>query len=602
MVHPVKVVVVAAVVVAAVVAAALAVCSLWPEPGPPSPTTMPRAIDEEPRTPAEATLPAARTTANTGIDAPASPTEPWLTHPFLVELEVLVVDELGLPIENEPVYVAPLRANLDLVGATGFDGRALLQWPARSRRVELVVSDPRGTLHRVTVQHGRRTAITFVARRSPHLVGDIVFTPAGQVVSTPSMRSAPLHPFARFVATSAVGTPSDPPATAESVALLGSPLTGDFFDRAALSLGGHATAPSASLTGTVFGEDGTPATNVPVALIGSSPQPLAWATTTSEGHFTFATTDLPANGSTAFTIRAGGDAAGLGTATIAGAATGPLRIDLRRDACLRGRVERADAAPHAPYLVAWVAEDGTWADETMTADDDTFLFANLPSGAGNVLLFFASGGWPIASLQHALPGATGVVLRHETANTHTIRVGPVSTEAPELRTGEIRVWQADSGLGKRMHLRGDAPWLVDNPAPGWYLRCDAPWLVDNLAPGWYQIELSVAGAGFVDLNHHRLDNASDLDLGPMASPRPGRVRFALPDEVLPAAKERRVFDLCELRADLDVRVRIDDRALDGGSSWLPAGTYAFAFRHRDGEVRFVRFTVRAGEENVVTAQ
>ena len=77
--------------------------------------------------------------------------------------------------------------------------------------------------------------------------------------------------------------------------------------------------------------------------------------------------------------------------------------------------------------------------------------------------------------------------------------------------------------------------------------------------------------------------------------------FVIPKAVLPANGAQRSFQICEVRRDLDVRVWTDTIPRDR-PVLLPAGDYAFAYRHRDGDVRFVRFTARSGAGTVITAQ
>ena len=83
------------------------------------------------------------------------------------------------------------------------------------------------------------------------------------------------------------------------------------------------------------------------------------------------------------------------------------------------------------------------------------------------------------------------------------------------------------------------------------------------------------------------------DLGNVLLPRPGIVRFALPQDS--------AAELSQVRADLDIRVEttaFDDAAASAElpGLQLPAGDYALAWKGKDDATNFHRFAVTAGAE------
>ncbi len=546
--------------------------------------------------------PAASTTEREA--PPAVATAPsWLLHPYVLELEVVVVDATGVPVEGVTPQLAPPRVGANFGrGSTDAKGNVVLSWPSRTPTGEAVVTDPAGTLRRVALQHGRRTAVTVLQDTGvPQVMLSRVVTTTGTGIQflselpvlghvftsaegagSSSMGNG-LHQYAVFGDATALA-PKTEYANAEEPFSLSE---GTFLTRSRLLLDtvGVAAQPEPTqkpaISGTVLRDDGKPAAHAPVALFGSGAQPLQRNTTDDDGRFTF---EDVVEGT--FTVRAGGDRDGLAIApAVVTTGTTPVRVDLRRDACVHGRVVRSDAAPHAPYRVRWRAEDGSWCDQTLEGDDGTFVFANLPAKAGDVYLALPGQDLPVAAARHVLTDNGELVLRHDVATARAISLEPVLPDVCKDAAVEVRVWQLDTGLGT----------MLARPEAG------KPWKLEFLPPGWYQIEVRAQACGFVDLGRHWLDGTADLDLGRVVLPLPGRVHFVMPDDSVPRGENRRAFDLCELRNDLDVRVLLAEFPTDR-PVFLPAGDYVFAFRHRDGDVRFVRFTARSGEDTNVVAR
>jgi hypothetical protein len=284
-----------------------------------------------------------------------------------------------------------------------------------------------------------------------------------------------------------------------------------------------------------------------------------------------------------FTVRAGGDRAGLGTAP-APVTTGttPVAVHLRTGSCVRGRALDAAGQPLANARVEWRAADGSWCDMTKAGDDGAFVFANLPGGPGSVLLFPADDRrLPLAILPAVLPDAGEAVLQPKDAKG-SVTVQPIPV--PDHEAPSVRCWQLDTGMA--MRLRGPQGEHEDT------------WTLDQLPAGFYEFEAHTAGIGRRSLGKHWIDGKSPLDLGRVELPRDGEIVFELPAELLPIAEDQRACELCMLRKDADVRALESPPPLDRPIR-LPVGEWVFAYKHRSGAVRFHRFTVNAGERTVV---
>ncbi len=529
--------------------------------------------------------------------ADADPTD-WLAHPFTLELEVRLVDPLGLPVQGRTLRLAPSGCTLDQAPkATGPDGTVVIQWSSRQPTGEIVVADPQGFLHPLALQHGTRRKVTFGAsgHRGELRISGGRFT----LTTTPILSGVPIvgkavaadseYDARRFLHPFAVWTSAAPPAQGGPTLIFDSVIE-IVADTAGVSLVSKgAPAPSAPLpriAGTVFGEDGAIAAGVPVALLGSGPQPIARATTDARGEFAFEGLQ-PGE----FTVRAGGDAAGLGTAAaITTTGTTPVAVHLRRETFLRGRARTATGAPIAGARVHWIASDGSWWDSTETQPDGAFVLANLPAERGRVLLMMPDRRvpLPVAVVEDALAGTGDLVLTYDAAAAAALRCELDLPEAVGADDVGGRLWNLDLGLG--------ATWA--RPENG------TSWRSAGLPAGWYRAELFVPTAGFVDLGRQWLEPKADCDLGAVVPPAPCEVEVASaaphdPEAPPPPPTE---LELYALRADLDVRLRVGDLTADC-RLLLPAGDYALAHRGAAGEVRFERFTARrAGPARVLLPQ
>lgn len=602
--------------------------------------------------------PAATTSAATGraegevreaasAAAPAA-NDAWLDHPYTLELEVQVVDAIGLPVEGRRLRLAPTNCTLDDADkSTGEDGKVLLSWPSRQPNGEVVIADERGTLRRATVQHGRRTQLVLAGRSGGGNVisfrmsgnnglaiqGNELRLSSGSGGGVPVLSNVPvlgrlftagqggftmqegLHPFARFgtKGPEAKAGPGPDLAWSDSSSFTLS------LDGASFQIGGDESGKPrpqlARVAGTVFGEDGKPAKKVPVVLLGEGGLAVKRGETDEQGIFAFEEL-LPAS----FTVRAGGTAAGLATApapTTTG--TTPVTLNLQRGSCVRGRAVGADKKPLAGARIVWRAADGSWWDTTDTQKDGTFVLANLPASGGTVIAWTGKQDEPLRAL--AVPAVlndTGELVLQEPEAKSTLKLDPQVAEGAARQAAEVRVWQLDTGLGAVMQ------------AP----EGNKPWQMGSLPAGFYRVELFTAGGGWQDLGKHWIDGAADCDLGRVAVNPPAVVEFDL--GALGAAKEAarseakevtgspgkqgggtavvreqpfvtdftpatapNGVELYQVRPDLDIRLQCGDLPAKGTLE-MPAGDFVLAFRRGEGPVQFQRFTTRAGGHTTLT--
>ncbi len=527
---------------------------------------------------------------------PAAAIAPWLDHPFEASLEVLVVDPLGLPVEDHALRLAPTGCQHNEAShATAADGRIALTWRMRQRTMEVQLADPRGQLRRVQVEHGRPTRIVMLGAASAR-AADRYYVARGTRISVSSgyirmnavnvlatnvdlrMREG-LHPHAVF---------GDPQAKAldldSEYKTLGDLVAPDFVVHSAVGRylvslseaeAPAAAAPAPGVAGVVFGADGKPAANVTVALIGTSPQPLQVATTDDEGQFRFENCVAGE-----FTVRAGGDHQGLHTVpVVVTQGVTPCTLQLQLGACVRGRAVDATGKPLADHVVEWQALDQSWADRTKTGADGAFLFANLPGVPGSLTLLATEEAMPIAFLPSLLPDSGEQVLAASGGKGSVMTLEPVA--ATEAGTCEVRIWHADTRVGA----------ILRAPESG------AVWSSLPLAAGFYDVEMRVTGRGWRSLGRHWCEGENVVELGRVEAPPCGTIEITLPDAQL-AGGDGAKFEVCALRADADVRIEPSALPRDRRIR-MPVGRYVLLFRSADGSMRAHRFDVAADQHVVV---
>lgn len=589
-------------------AAALFAYGLGLDPSPPSASRSPAAVAPDAELETSSTSGPQAAPHREAVSTAAGG-EAWLEHPYRFELEVLVVDRLGLPVEGQSLRLSlPASTMIDAPGASGPDGRLTMSWPSRLPTGSAVLVDERDTRRSVAMQHGTKTRVTLLGVRGgkgPELVLSFVQDGAqrGQMAvtnkvsfvrdfATPksdddSAASRGLHPYVVFDTAAAVAK-VEVPAPVDGITFV-SEITFDSNSFVLSAAFGEAlaratqppalattTASTARIAGTVFGEDGKPAAKLPVVVLGPGPQPLQQVETDDAGQFLFE--NLAAAD---FTVRAGGTEAGLAAVpatTTTGTTT--VQLNLRRGSCVRGKALRADGAPIRDAVVTWRAIDGTWCDETTSHQDGSFTFANLPGTAGTVLLWAPNDEHPlpIASAANVLCDTGELVLRAERTAESAVRIEPVLPEGVEGSLS-VRVWNLDLGIATR----------IPDPEAG---RAHA---LGKLGAGWYRVEVHHATTGWFDAGRHWLDGKTDCDLGRVVLPQPAKVKFELDPSLLPV-KDQQAFEVCSLRRDVDVRLAGVGPA---DTLLLPAGDYVFAWRGLGGAAHFHRFAAVAGRELTV---
>jgi hypothetical protein len=528
----------------------------------------------------------------------------WLVHPYAYELEVRVIDPLGLPVERHTVKLCPIGCTRNLADVgTDADGRAVIRWHGRTARMTVEVEDPRGQARRIAIQSGNPSRLLLLGRASeqgPELrisVGGrevrylsglplVSFFGPGQA-GQGQMRSG-LHPFARFSDPSAMT--AQPPAeaqTTEVVINLGEALRMNsitFTPTVATegnSASGAATLPAAAaIAGTVLAADGSACRDVPVVLLGSGPQPLQRTATDEHGAFRF---ENCVAGD--FTVRAGGDRDGLAvTPVVVTTGTTPISLQLHPGAAVRGRALATDGTPCTDCTIEWRSLDGSWVDSTTTDRDGAFVLANLPGGPGTVQLLppGRASQQPRAVMASVLPDNGELILRVPVSPGSTLQLQPFRVDDLAERP-VLRVWNIDTGLGTRIQApdEGDVWKLADLPA------------------GFYDLDAWVPGAGHRMLGRHWLDGTAPVDLGRVELPRGGTVHFSIAADALPTDEAQRVLELVSLRTDADVFVALEEIPNDRVVH-LPADDHAVLYRHADGAPRALRFAVKAGERTEVT--
>ena len=107
-----------------------------PEPivpgGPPVVAEKRQPLDAVPLSPQE-------TADRRDVGSPPAPVIERPPDPYAFEIDLLVRDELDLPLEGAEVYLAPVRYPLNFVGKTGSDGRLVVRFRGRRKRLELAL-------------------------------------------------------------------------------------------------------------------------------------------------------------------------------------------------------------------------------------------------------------------------------------------------------------------------------------------------------------------------------------------------------------------------------------------------------------------------------
>lgn len=539
----------------------------------------------------------------------------WLDHPFPFQLEVLVTDDLGIPVEGHWLRLAPDGCALDRPeAATDAHGKVTLAWRGRRPTCRLAIEDGDDRLHRLEIKSGSTAFLTLGSTTGPLRGGMLISfastsdiqvvhgaNPAGSTGgAVPVLSEVPivgrlftsrsgssslamqtgLHPFATFTDNAGKELEAEEGnGGVTTIRLDGASLS--FAVNETIARGeaseSQVSQPLPAIAGTVFGDDGKPAGKVRVCVFGEGPQPIARTQCDDHGQFRF--DDLAAG---KYTVRAGGGPQGLATTEVAiTKGTTPATLQLQRGACVRGRVVDGKGAPVAGAQLTWQSLDGRAWDATLSEKDGTFVFANQPGGPGRVLCWPSDDfPLPLACAPSVLPDTGSLDLVCDMTAGGVLQLDANRSPDSKLGTPQVRVWQVDTGASA----------VVSRPEKG------KPWRLEHLPAGWYDVELRTPGLGFVAAGRQWVDGTTLTDLGQVPLPEPAALRFDFAAAGLPT--EQRQFDLCALRADMDVHLVLSENFTER-EMLVPAGDYVMSWLRQNGTVEHQRFAVRGGETKTI---
>lgn len=506
-----------------------------------------------------------------------------LAQPFAFELRARVVDADGVPFGGGHVAISPPDCALALSEPMDAEGRVTVTWRARVSSLTMAVGfahqGSHTSLQQVTLAAGVPAEVHFVAGIAPLPAQVRVDEFGRQVVTMPDCsrgnadcRScheglkganlfeargalrAGLHPDAVFGDRLAI--PPENPAGPE--------LTLD--DLTSFGMG----APSASkrsIAGRVFGADGQPVAGI---RVGARREGFASVVLTqADGSFL-----LPGGTeSGAVELRAGGGPEGLATRTIERVEERMTVPDLILETgrTLRGRALDSSGKNLNGARVEYVAPPGHDGDVATVGPDGRFAFANLPPGAGRLLLWGVHGETlPIAEEPSVLPDGGEVVfdLRQRPAAKGSLRVFVSGHDGGRARDVEVRAWQVQTKRGAFLERRDERTYH----APG-------------LTAGFYRLEVGALASGFRDLGQHWVDGTAMADLGTVQLATPATL-------VLEGRKADDELEIYARRDGLDVRA--DYLAPWTRELLLPPGSWLVLWKH-DGKLvmRELTLTVAA---------
>ncbi|MCR9244983.1 MAG: sigma-70 family RNA polymerase sigma factor [bacterium] len=569
---------------AAGVLATLGICVYGIGDDPPSPPAKIQAATATADAAAAATLPGTDDTV-TQREAvePAEIGPPWLEHPYELALQVRFIDQLGLPIEHRTIEIVHGRSVVNRsTSPSDARGIATVTLASRTPELEVYLRDPREALRRVTLRHGRTTAITLLVPRRVAALGTFVVTlldvPARFEDSTFSVHSgsdallrAGLHPHARFELPTSVERVLE---EAVSEVLLATSIARSSTKQMMVAYAPKGpkqedgAEPLARIVGTVFGPDGKPANKETVALMVDGE---AATRVQTDEHGQFELSGLPAG---RFELRAGGGRKGLATTTAA-TTTDTTRADLHLTlgSLVRGQALAADGSPLAGAQVVWEAADGSWIDGAKVAKDGSFVIPNLPGKSGHLSLWLEGHKLPIVVKRDALADAGPIELRAPAARG-SLRFDPVYPDA--TRTAVVaRVFCEATGFGA----------AIGAGKPG------EPWELANLPAGWYRVELFHRQLGVVDAGRHWVDADGACDLGRVLLPEPAVLELQLN---LRSELKADAIELCRIGRSVDSRFKLQKLVRDNRILLAP-GEYAVFWRGADGDLQHERFSVKRGE-------
>ncbi len=556
-----------------------------------------------------------------------SPDDSALDHPFAYDLDVRVVDRLGLPVAGAKVLLAPFGCRLGEVPERTDDaGRVHIAWRGRLASMPMVLAigqdETRDAMRQLVVQSGSATRVVLGGRRERGTTfrllrdyeakggavrglafaldststgkEDLTLAITGLVVQqgsfadNPAMRTG-LHPFASF-ADVQLRTVQEPSGD-RGVRLLGEIA----FDSNSFTFVASTPVPTpavaeqkplpARIAGVVYGEDGKTAAKCPVSWGTEVDRPQQRMETNEQGAFVF--DDVPEG---KLELRAGGNLAGLQHMTVSTmrGQTTKVDVNLRREVTVRGKALASDGKPLAGHRVEWVGTRTLWFDAAAVGKDGTFVLPNLPGGEGRLLLWRGedSARLPVAWAD-VLPDNGEVVLRLDPATTNgQLVLEPLLPEGIDQAAVEVRIFQEDTGRGTTMSK----------------VEHGNQFAMKGLALGWYRLELGGPGLGWVDGGRHYVDGKGTVDVGRVAMASTGTVRLQFPAAALATSGDGKLGPIVEIyrhRTDADVRIEELSTAARNEALQLAPGDYFVMWQLVSGDRGFVPFTVQAGRELTV---
>jgi hypothetical protein len=230
--------------------------------------------------------------------------------------------------------------------------------------------------------------------------------------------------------------------------------------------------------------------------------------------------------------------------------TRDCEIRLLRGEVLAGRVLLPEGRTAEGWRVEYVTGDEAWIDGAAVATDGTFAFANVPHGAGTLLLWSKEAHrLPAAIDTSTLVGSTDLQfdLRLTGAPSGTLQLRVQTSSADMREPATVFVWQVASRRGA-MAIR----------------RQDGTHELDGLAPGFYRVSVGNAGSGWQDLGEHWVDGQTAVDMGTVQLRSPATLRIEGR-----ARAQRPQFYL--RRPELDLRA---ERVTEGRDTlFLPPGRW-----------------------------
>lgn len=479
-----------------------------------------------------------------------------LAHEYQFRLRCTVLDRDGLPVKGARIVIAPRDCQLNAwPQPTGEDGTALLEWRGKlaslTMAVGLVHHGHAQALREVEVRAGEVQALALLAEQGGHdgACGAIarkaqvdcrtchVGALLPHVFEHQLTANKGLHPHSPLVDLLLSGHATEQ----EEV------LAFDDFGLADSTAGKQAAANTGRIQGRVIDQNGAPVAGTTVIRGVEPDRAMAQTHTRPDGTFAF-----DGVGEGQVLVRAGGGSPGIGRATLQVFAgrTSDCDIRLQRGEVLAGRVLLPEGITAEGWRVEYITADEAWIDGAVVAADGAFAVANVPPGAGTLLLWSqAANRLPAAIDTSTLVGSTDLRfdLRTTGIPSGALRLRPQTSSPQVSEAAAVFVWQIASRRGAMAERRKDGARELD-----------------GLAPGFYRVALSNPGSGWQDLGEHWVDGQATVDLGTVPLRAPAALHI----------EDRATAQLLQFylrRPDLDLRA--EPAAVGGGHLWLPGGRW-----------------------------